>query len=88
MVITIIIFLIIIFLAVYQKLKLIIEAWFLFNREYPLKGCHYKREEDSTVEIKNIGVEELQIAIFKKYEYIEILKSLINLSNRYYFSVY
>lgn len=67
----------------YQKEnKLIIEVWFsFFSTECSLKGSLYKQEEeDNSTEIKeNVSVEELPIAIFKKYEYIEILKSLINM---------
>lgn len=67
----------------YQKEnKLIIEAWFPFlSTECPLKGSLYKQEkEDNSTEIKeNVSVEELPMAIFTKYEYIELLKSLINM---------
>ena len=65
-----------------EENKLIIEAWFPFlSTECSLKGSLYKQEEDdNSTEIKeNVSVEELPIAIFKKYEYIKILKSLINM---------
>lgn len=67
----------------YQKEnKIIIEAWFPFlSTECPLKGSLYEQEtEEDYREIKeNYSVGEHPIAIFEKYEYIELLKSLINM---------
>lgn len=67
----------------YQKEnKLIIEAWFPFlSTECPLKGyLHRQGEEDNSAEIKEeVNVEELPTAVSTKYEYINILKSLINM---------